>query len=100
MIYVQEYEGELHFATDTWTSPNHHAYVAVTVHFVFKGHPLALPLDVVEVPRSHSGVNLAQAFAGILKEFDISDKVREISNSATVWPETLTDLIIGPWGHL
>jgi hypothetical protein len=32
-------------------------------------------LDIVEVPKSHSGVNLAEEFVKILKEFEISDKV-------------------------
>jgi len=32
-------------------------------------------LDIVEVAQSHSGLNLAAAFAGILDEFGISDKV-------------------------
>jgi hypothetical protein len=33
-------------------------------------------LDLVEVAKSHSGVNLAAAFAIVLEEFGISDKVR------------------------
>lgn len=32
-------------------------------------------LDLVEVAMSHSGINLAAAFANILEEFGISDKV-------------------------
>ena len=32
-------------------------------------------LDLVEVAKSHSGVNLAAAFAQVLEEFSISDKV-------------------------
>lgn len=32
-------------------------------------------LDIVEVAKSHSGVNLAEAFAHMLKEFGIEDKV-------------------------
>lgn len=28
----QNYSGHLHFATDCWTSPNHRAFMAVTVH--------------------------------------------------------------------
>jgi hypothetical protein len=32
-------------------------------------------LDIVEVAHSHSGLNLAAAFANILDEFGISDKV-------------------------
>ena len=32
-------------------------------------------LDVVEVARSHSGLNLAAAFAKVLEDFGINDKV-------------------------
>jgi hypothetical protein len=73
---TQEYEGALSFATDAWTSPNHKAYIAVTVHFEEKGVPVSMLLDIVEVARSHSGLNLAAAFAKILDDFSISDKVR------------------------
>jgi len=66
----------LNFATDAWTSPNNKAYVAVTVHFEEKGIPVCLLLDVVEVVRSHTGVNLVIAFADILKDYEIEDKVR------------------------
>jgi hypothetical protein len=45
----QEYEGNLNFATDAWTSPNHKAFVAVSVHFERDGMPLCIILDVVEV---------------------------------------------------
>ena len=58
---TQECEGTLSFATDTWTSPNHKAYIAVTVHFENKGVPVSMLLDVVKVPCLHSGVNLAMA---------------------------------------
>ena len=73
---LQEHEGTLSFATDAWTSPNHRAFVAVTVHFENDGVAICTILDVVEVPVSHSGVNLAAAFANLLDEFGVSDKVR------------------------
>jgi hypothetical protein len=66
----------LNFATDAWTSPNNKAYMAVTVHFEHKGIPVCLLLDVVEVARSHTNVNLAEAFADIVKDYEIEDKVR------------------------
>lgn len=66
----------MNFATDAWTSPNNKAYVAVTVHFEDKGVPVSMLLDLVEVAHSHSGFNLAQAFAKILDDFGIGDKVR------------------------
>jgi hypothetical protein len=37
-------------------------------------------LDIVEVAKSHSGINLAAAFAKILDDFGISDKVSSTYN--------------------
>jgi hypothetical protein len=53
--------------------------VAVTVHFENEGVPMAMLLDIVELARSHSGFNLAAAFAKILEDFGISDKVSKLS---------------------
>jgi hypothetical protein len=72
---LQKYEGQLNYATDAWTSPNHKAFVAFTVHFAHEGTPVSMLLDLVEVAMSHSGVNLAAAFAKVLEDFGISDKV-------------------------
>ena len=72
---LQEYKGQLNYATDAWTSPNHKAYVAFTVHFAHEGTPVSMLLDLVEVTKSHSGANLAAAFAKVLEYFGISDKV-------------------------
>ena len=66
------------FATDAWTSPNHKAYVAITVHFEQNGTPLAMLLDLVEVPKSHTGLNLALAFIKVLEDFGVDDKVRAV----------------------
>ena len=65
----------MNFATDAWTSPNQRAYVAITVHFEHQGEPMSLLLDIVEVAKSHTGANLAAAFAKILEDYGISDKV-------------------------
>ena len=72
---LQEYEGAFNFATDAWTSPNHKAYIAFTIHFEHEGTPISMLLDLVEVAESHSGVNLANAFVKVLEEFGIKDKV-------------------------
>jgi hypothetical protein len=71
----QEHEGRLSFATDAWTSPNHKAYVAVTVHFEQDGTPVSMLLDLVQVAESHSGLTLAAVFAKLLDDFGITDKV-------------------------
>jgi hypothetical protein len=74
---LQEHPGNLNFATDAWTSPNHKAFVAVTVHFELNGSAVTMLLDLVEVAMSHSGLNLATAFAKVIDDFGISDKVHE-----------------------
>ena len=75
--YLQKnYDGHLDFATDVWTSLNQRAYVAITVHLEHEGKPLLLLLDIVEVAKSHTGVNLTTVFAKILEEYGISDKVK------------------------
>ncbi|TDL29001.1 hypothetical protein BD410DRAFT_695207, partial [Rickenella mellea] len=48
---LQEHDGSLSFATDAWTSPNHKAFIAVTVHFEIDGEPISLLLDLVEVAK-------------------------------------------------
>lgn len=79
MLIKQGHEGALSFGTDAWTSPNHKAYVAITIHFEQAGNPICLLLDIVEVACSHSGANLAAAFAAILEDFGITDKVSKRS---------------------
>ncbi|PPQ76807.1 hypothetical protein CVT26_001761 [Gymnopilus dilepis] len=74
---LQEHDGKLSFTTDAWTSPNHKAYVAITVHLEHEGKPLTMLLDLVEVAKSHTGVNLAAAFAEVLEAFGIDTKVSQ-----------------------
>ena len=76
---LQEQKGVLSFTTDAWTSPNHKAYRAVMVHFENKGVPVAILLDIMELVHLHSGLNLAAAFARILEDFGIDNKVSNLS---------------------
>ncbi|KAF6741081.1 hypothetical protein DFP72DRAFT_755420, partial [Ephemerocybe angulata] len=48
---LREHPGSLHFATDCWSSPNHRAFAAFTVHLEQNGKPFVLLLDVIELPR-------------------------------------------------
>ena len=72
--------GGLSYQTNAWTSPNHKAYVAITVTFMSNSIQYMMLLDIVEVVKLHLGVNLAAAFAKILDDFGVSDKVNYISN--------------------
>jgi hypothetical protein len=50
----------------------------VTVHFENEGEAVSMLLDIVELACSHSGINLAAAFAKVLEDFGISDKVSRL----------------------
>ncbi|KAF5312268.1 hypothetical protein D9619_003301 [Psilocybe cf. subviscida] len=76
---MQEYEGQLNFATDAWTSPNNCAFVAFTVHFEHEGEPISMLLDIVELAKSHSGKNLADTFKKVLADFGVEDKPEDDS---------------------
>ena len=43
-----------------------------------EGEPISMLLDLLEVAKSHSGKNLAEAFEKTLKDFGISDKVSSL----------------------
>lgn len=70
--------------------------MAVTVHLEHDGEPICLLLDVVEVARSHSGINLAAAFAEILEDFGIGEKVSYLSELT----KTLTHHLLDPLNNL
>ena len=73
--HPQKVECVLNIATDSWTSPNSHVFVAVTVHYEEGGIPRTLLLDIVECTESHMGVTLAATLVKIFNNFGISDKV-------------------------
>ncbi|KAF8876639.1 hypothetical protein BD779DRAFT_1449158, partial [Infundibulicybe gibba] len=50
-VILAEHPGQVHFATDAWTSTNHRAFVAWTIQLHHKGHILLFTLDMVEVPE-------------------------------------------------
>ncbi|KAJ7224709.1 hypothetical protein GGX14DRAFT_350609, partial [Mycena pura] len=60
LIVVQEYPGRLSFGTDAWTSPNHRAFVAWTVHLHHEGELISFPLDVYEVPEVSANLIVSQ----------------------------------------
>jgi hypothetical protein len=49
--------------------------MVITVYFEHEGQPMAMLHDLVEVPHSHSGANLAEAFLDVLQAFGVEDKV-------------------------
>ncbi|KAI6024542.1 hypothetical protein EDC04DRAFT_2573899 [Pisolithus marmoratus] len=48
---LQAYDGALNFGTDAWTSPNHKAFIAFSVHLAKEGKPLSMVLNIIEVAK-------------------------------------------------
>ncbi|KAF8874618.1 hypothetical protein BD779DRAFT_1450826 [Infundibulicybe gibba] len=48
---LKNHSGQVHFATDAWTSTNHRAYVAWTIHLHHQGSILTFALDMMELPE-------------------------------------------------
>jgi hypothetical protein len=71
--------GRLHFATDAWTLPNHRPFIAWTVHLEHQGQMLCFLLDVVEVPTSHTGKTMADAFQKMIVEFGLQNKILSLT---------------------
>jgi hypothetical protein len=89
-LVQQKFDGKLNFATDAWTSPNHKAFVAFTIHLEDQGKPVLMLLDIVEVAQSHTGVVLGETFVKVLKVFGIEKKVR--FSSVQTKPSSLTQM--------
>ncbi|KAG2060652.1 hypothetical protein BDR06DRAFT_967098 [Suillus hirtellus] len=62
-----------------WTAPNHKAFVVISVHLKHEGEPLVMLLNIIEVPKSHTSLNLAEAFTKVLLEFGVSNKILSIT---------------------
>jgi hypothetical protein len=89
---VQNYDSCLNFATDAWTSPNHHLFIAVTMHIEKNGAPVCMLLDIIKLLVLHSRINLATVFVKILCSYGIEHKVSFI-NSPTVYILTFCQLL-------
>ncbi|KAG2756745.1 hypothetical protein P692DRAFT_20714526, partial [Suillus brevipes Sb2] len=69
------------------------ALVAVSAHLEHKGVPLSMPLDIVEVPKSHTGKELAAEFEKILEDFKITEKVSQIVGNVCTTRLTATKVL-------
>ncbi|THU89401.1 hypothetical protein K435DRAFT_584588, partial [Dendrothele bispora CBS 962.96] len=48
---LQNIKGDINCCINTWTSPNHKAYAAITAHFEHEGQLFNLLLDLIEIAK-------------------------------------------------
>lgn len=56
-------------------APNHRAWLAVFAFWMQDDEPCKTLLDIVDLPVSHTGDAMAEAFEGVLEDFGITEKV-------------------------
>ena len=68
--------GKIHLGFDLWTSPNRHAVMAVTAHFLDRvGKHQSRLLALRRQLGCHSGENLAVTLGRVVREWKIEDRV-------------------------
>ncbi|MBW0586411.1 hypothetical protein O181_126126, partial [Austropuccinia psidii MF-1] len=71
---------QISFTTDTWTSPNIKAFMAITGHFINKEFNLvSVLLGLMEIEGNHLGQSLANQFLTTLKQYDLEDSIIAIT---------------------
>ncbi|MBW0570860.1 hypothetical protein O181_110575 [Austropuccinia psidii MF-1] len=71
---------QLAFTTDTWTSPNIKAFMAITGHFINKEfNVVSVLLDLTEIEGNHLGQSLANQFPTTLKQYELEDSIIAIT---------------------
>jgi hypothetical protein len=65
----------LAYQLDCWTSPNHRAFMNVLVTWIHDGQPITAILDFIELAKSHTGRNMAEALVETLQRYGIAHKV-------------------------
>lgn len=55
--------------------------VAFTIHFEHQGSMMTMVLDVIEVAKLHSRLNLAMVFADMIHDLKLETKVRLAAGS-------------------
>jgi len=53
-LVQQEFDGKLNFATYTWLSQNHKAYIMFTVYLENHGKPMSMLLNIGKVTQLHT----------------------------------------------
>ena len=75
-FFCQRGNSKVSATTDLWTSPNHHAVMAVTVSLIDANWELReVVLAFKKIKGSHSGLNIAASFWDIIKEYSIESQV-------------------------
>src|SRR5579859_3233408 len=66
----------IHLTWDLWTSPNFKAMIAITAHWTDKDWNVRSTLMAIrEIEGNHDGENISKVVLGILKEFEIVDRL-------------------------
>lgn len=90
---LKQNAGKVSFILDGWTSPNQKAFLGIIACWITDEWELRhAPLDLAILEGEHSGENIASAFAAVLDDYDLWDKMLGVttdnaSNNDTMFVE-------------
>jgi ribosomal protein S27E len=89
---LKDAPGRLSFAVDAWTSPNTHAFLGITVHWIDADWQLrSMLLNIAPISDSHTGKHLSTIFKDTCQEFGVMDKLLAITTDNARNNDTLLE---------
>ncbi|CAG8834972.1 1455_t:CDS:2, partial [Gigaspora margarita] len=78
--YLPNIGSKLSFTSDLWTSPNNKSFISVTGHYIDENWALKeIIIDFGLLSGKHDGVNIANGFYHVLKDYNIASKFLAIT---------------------
>lgn len=73
---LRQLESRVSLSLDAWTSPNHHPFLGIVIHFIDNTYTVRREVLGFEILSGiHSGMNMAEKIWSVLDEYDLLDKV-------------------------
>jgi len=93
--------GKIFLAADTWTSPNHLAFLAIVAYWLSDSWQMEEVLIGFEETRgSHTGANMAGIINDVLARYGIQDRILGFTTDSASNNRTLTEALNNAWSLL
>ncbi|KNF01692.1 hypothetical protein PSTG_05119 [Puccinia striiformis f. sp. tritici PST-78] len=98
ILFNEDHKGAMYLGLNAWQSPNGFDVLGTVLYRVVKGDGIsvnlqAMPLDFVQLKKSHTGEYLAKNIRAIVEKFGIKDKIFGIVTNNASNNQTMIDTI-------
>jgi len=93
--------GKISLATNTWTSPNKLAFLAIVVYWISDSWQMEEVLrGFEEIRGSHTGANMAGIINHVLGRYGIPDRILGFTTDSASNNRTVTEALTNAWSLL